>query len=67
MKIKKLEDIELPLAESFSPRVHELEKEIFEKVEPIEAEYICELAGLCYRTGFKDGYRLSDWLQETTR
>lgn len=38
-----------------------------EKLDHVSLEYVKELSEVCYKEGFKDGYRFSDWLNEKTR
>lgn len=30
-------------------------------------DYVEQIADLCYKEGYKDGYRFADWLHERTR
>lgn len=45
-----------------------LVKEIEDKIkDPIVLEPIQQLAELCYKIGYRDGYRFADWLHEKTQ
>ena len=66
MDIRKLEEADL-LLKPYTERVKELAEEISGKVGKIEAERVKELAELCYKEGYMDGYRFADWLHENEK
>lgn len=62
MNIKKLESYEENLT-AYGNNVTYLADIIEEKVsDPVLLEDIRSLAEACYKEGFKDGYRFSEWL-----
>lgn len=53
---------------SYPESVKELVQQIENNItSPIELEPIQQLAELCYKIGFRDGYRFADWLHEKTQ
>ena len=42
-------------------------KQIEDKVDELTLEYVLLLAEICYKEGYKDGYRFADWLHEKTK
>lgn len=47
--------------------IREVYSELIETVSNLEQENIIRLVNMCYKEGFKDGYRLADYLHEETR
>lgn len=53
---------------SYPESVKELVQQIENNItSPIELEPIQQLVELCYKIGFRDGYRFADWLHEKTQ
>lgn len=53
---------------SYPESVDYLVKEIEDKIkDPVVLESIQQLAELCYKIGYRDGYRFADWLHEKTQ
>lgn len=52
---------------TYPERVEKLCTILEEKLDHVTLEYVKELAEVCYKEGYKDGYRFSDWLHERTR
>lgn len=64
MNIRKLEQYKEDLL-PYGDRVQKLLKNIQERQpDHILEEYIRQLAEACYKEGYKDGYRLAEWLNE---
>ena len=67
MNINKLESYEDHLT-TYGSEVTYLADIIEEKVsDPVLLEDIRSLAEACYKEGYKDGYRFSDWLHDKTK
>lgn len=66
MNINKLEAYE-EFENDYPEKVQHLIGKIEDRVDNVTAEYIAQLAELCYKEGYKDGYRFSDWLHENTK
>lgn len=63
MRIEKLNYSET----TYPGRVETLCTILEEKLDHVSLEYVKELSEVCYKEGFKDGYRFADWINERTR
>ena len=63
MRIEKLNYSET----TYPGRVETLCTILEEKLDHVSLEYVKELSEVCYKDGFKDGYRFADWINERTR
>ncbi len=67
MNIKKFEDYEENLT-TYGGKVKYFIEVIESKVsDPVLIDDIKLLAESCYKEGFQDGYRFSDWLHDKTK
>lgn len=66
MDIRKLEAYE-EFENDYPEKVQHLIGKIEDRVDNVTADYIEQLAEACYKEGYKDGYRFSDWLHENTK
>lgn len=66
MKLRKLEEYE-ERAALYPKRIDDTCKLLSEKIDDASLEIARELAEMCYKEGYKDGYRFADWLHERTR
>ena len=65
MNIRKLEAFE-EFENRYPDKVQYYANLIAEKVDVMTIDYIKLLTELCYKEGYKDGYRFCDWLHENT-
>ena len=66
MKLKKFEDMEDHLIiTNFSKRITNMHDELEEKVDPQVAELMTQLAEACYKEGYLDGCRITDWMHRS--
>lgn len=66
MNINKLEAYE-EFVNQYPDKVKYLIGQIESYVDEVTAGHIEQLAEACYKEGYMDGYRFSDWLHERTR
>ena len=66
MNIRKLEAYE-EFVNPHTDTVYYFIGKIKEQADEFTLEYVKQLAELCYKEGYKDGYRFCDWLHEKTR
>ena len=66
MNIRKLEAYD-EFVTPHTNAAHHLISEIEEQTDKFTLEHVVQLAELCYKEGYKDGYRFADWLHEQTK
>ena len=66
MKLKKFEDMEDNLIiTDYSKRITSMHDELEEKVDSQVAELMAQLAEACYKEGYLDGCRITDWMHRS--
>ena len=66
MKLKKFEDMEDQIIlTDFSKRITSMHDELEERVDSQAAELAMQLAEACYKEGYLDGCRITDWLHRS--
>ena len=68
MKLKKFEDVEdQVLITNFSKRINNMYDDLGGMVNPQAAELAMQLAEACYKEGYLDGCRITDWMHRSVK